>query len=183
MRTHQRGAGDEPTPAETARAEKLLRGALLTREQVQGLVPFDLAWARDFTARPFRWGYVLSSAGPLTGGGTPLMELLAESSGLDLRAHAGDEAAAGPFSVLLYGDGFGAVTLVQTKTEPELEKQLAEARKASQVLGSTTVNGVKALEIGTPLGGIILWQQDGTTLVAAGMVPMSELEAFAGSVR
>jgi outer membrane lipoprotein-sorting protein len=183
MRAHQSGAGDEPTQAERARAEKLVRGTLLTREQVQDLVPFDLAWARDYAARPFRWGYVLSAAGPLTGGGTPLMELLAESSGLDLRAHAGDEAAAGPFSALLYGDGFGAVILVQTKTTPELEQQLAEARKASQVLGSATVNGVKAVQIGTPLGGVIVWEQGGTTLMAAGMVPMSDLEAFAGSVR
>ena len=184
MRAHEAQAGDEPTQAQKARAEKLVRGALLTRAEVQQLVPYELAWARDSADRPFRWGYVLSNAGPLTGGGTPLMELLAESAGLDLRGHAGGEAeAAGPFSILLHGDGFGAVTLVQTQTTPELEKQLAEARKASQILGSTTVSGVKALEIGTPLGGIIVWQQDGTTLMAAGMVPMSDLEAFAGSVR
>lgn len=186
MRAHQRDAGDEPTAAEKAAAEKLVRGALLTREQVQDLVPFDLAWARDYAQRPFRWGYVLGSAGPLTGGGAPLMELLAESAGMDLGAHAGDEAeagTAGPFSVLLYGDGFGAVTLVQTETTPELEEQLEQARAASEVLGSTTVNGAKAIEIGTPLGGVVVWQQDGTTLMAAGMVPMSDLEAFAGSVR
>jgi hypothetical protein len=185
MEAHEGEAGDQPTDADKARAEKLVRGALLTRAQVQELVPYELAWARDYTQRPFRWGYVLSNAGPLTGGGTPLMELLAESSGLDLRAHAGGAEAskAGPFSALLYGDGFGAVTLVQTRTTPELEKQLAEARKASQILGSTTVNGAKAVQIGTPLGGVIVWEQDGTTLMAAGMVPMSDLEAFAGSVR
>ena len=132
MRAHEGQGGDEPTQAQKARAEKLVRGALLTRAQVQELVPYELAWARDSTQRPFRWGYVLSNAGPLTGGGAPLMELLAESSGLDLRAHTGGadraeaaERQAGPFSVLLYGDGFGAVTLVQTKTTPELEKQLA----------------------------------------------------------
>ena len=45
------------------------------------------------------------------------------------------------------------------------------------------MNGAKAIEIGTPLGGVIVWQQDGTTLMAAGMVPMSDLEALAGSVR
>ena len=45
------------------------------------------------------------------------------------------------------------------------------------------MNGAKALEVGTPLGGVIVWQQGGTTLVAGGMVPMSDLEAFASSVR
>jgi len=29
-----------------------------------------------------------------------------------------------------------------------------------------------------PLGGVIVWEKDGTTLVAAGMVPMSDLETF-----
>jgi outer membrane lipoprotein-sorting protein len=188
MEAHEGEAGDQPTDADKARAEKLVRGALLTRAQVQELVPYELAWARDSAQRPFRWGYVLGSAGPLTGGGTPLMELLAESSGLDLRGHADDAGGAaatetGPFSVLLYGDGFGAVTLVQTRTTPELKEQLEQARQATEILGSTTVNGARAVEVGTPLGGVIVWQQDGTTLMASGMVPMSDLEAFAGSVR
>mgnify|MGYP000888716931 CR=1 FL=1 len=63
------------------------------------------------------------------------------------------------------------------------KRQIAEARSASELLGSTSVNGAKALVVGTPLGGAVVWQQDGTTLVAAGMVPMSDLEAFAGFVR
>jgi hypothetical protein len=73
--------------------------------------------------------------------------------------------------------------LGQTRTTAELEKQLAEARKTSQILGKATVGGAEALKIGTPLGGVIVWEKDGTTLVAAGMVPMSDLEAFASSVR
>lgn len=186
MRAHEGQAGEGPTDAQKARAEKQVRGALLTREQVQDLVPYELAWARDYTDRPFRWGYVLSDAGPLTGNGTPLMELLVESSGLDLPAHgedADETTTDGPFSVLLYGEGFGSVVLAQTRTTPELEKQLEQARAASEILGSTTVNGAKAVRIGTALGGVIVWQQGGTTLMAGGMVPMSDLEAFASSVR
>ena len=64
-----------------------------------------------------------------------------------------------------------------------MQKQLQQAQKTSQILGSTTVDGAKALEIGTPLGGVIVWQKGDTTLLAGGMVPMSDLEAFAGSVR
>ena len=85
--------------------------------------------------------------------------------------------------MLLYGDGFGTIVLAQTQTTPEMEKQLRQAQSASQILGTTTVDGARALEIGTPLGGVIVWQQGGTTLVAGGMVPMSDLEAFASSVR
>ncbi len=56
-------------------------------------------------------------------------------------------------------------------------------RWASQLLGSTTVDGVEAIEVGTPLGGVIVWQRGRTTLVAGGMVPMDDLRSFAGSVR
>ena len=79
--------------------------------------------------------------------------------------------------------GLGTIALAQTTTTPDLQKQLKQAQQASQILGSTSVNGAKAVEIGTPLGGVIVWQQGGTTLLAGGMVPMSDLEAFAGSVR
>ena len=197
-KAHDAEAGKEPTAAQKTAAEKAVRGALLTREQVQELVPYDLAWARDYTTRPFRWGYVLSSAGPLTGSGTPLLKALAEATGMDLSAATGMDlealttgphsepygaAKTSPTSVLLYGDGFGAIVLAQTTTTPDLQKQLEQAGQASQILGSATVNGAKALEVGTPLGGIIVWQQGDTTLVAGGMVPMSDLEAFASSVR
>ena len=88
-----------------------------------------------------------------------------------------------PTSVLLYGESLGTIVLAQTKTTPELQEQLKQARQASEILGSTTVNGAKALVVGTPLGGIIVWEQGDTTLIAGGMVPMSDLETFAGSVR
>lgn len=178
-------AGQEPTGEQKARAKKQVRRAFLAREQVRDLVPYELAWARGYDARAFRWGHVLSSAGPLTGSGMPLMGLLAQAAGMTPRGASPADLAekGGPASALLYGEGLGAIVLVQTETTPELKRQIAEARSASELLGSTSVNGAKALVVGTPLGGAIVWQQDGTTLVAAGMVPMSDLEAFAGFVR
>ena len=86
-------------------------------------------------------------------------------------------------SVLFYGQGFGTIVLAQTQTTPDLAKQLKQLQQTSQILGTTTIGTAKAAEVGTPLGGIVVWQQGGTTLVAGGMVPMSDLEAFAGSVR
>ena len=172
-------AGTE-APSRAVVYERLQR-ALLTRAQVAKLVPYQLAYARDYSARPFRWGYVADQTGPLTASGASLMELLQGGKDFGMLRRLSKPLRSG--SALLYGDGFGAVVLGQTETTPELEKQLAEARKTSQILGKATVGGAEALKIGTPLGGVIVWEKDGTTLVAAGMVPMSDLEAFASSVR
>jgi outer membrane lipoprotein-sorting protein len=188
-KAHDAEAGEEPTAPQKAAAVKALQGALLTREEVQELVPYDLAWARDYTARPFQWGYVLGDGGPLTASGAPLMEVMGAVTGMDAATGmdgalaGGDGQTAGPSSVLLYGDGFGTIVLAQTQTTPEMEKQFQQAQKTSQILGATTVDGAKALKIGTALGGVIVWQKGDTTIVAGGMVPMSDLEAFASSVR
>ena len=188
---HQAQAGKgEPSKAQKEAAMQAVQGALLTREQVQKLVPYQLAWARDYSARPFQWGYVFGDGGPLTSSGTPLMKALGAAVGMSPgmeqypSPQSGSQVATmGPSSVLLYGQGFGAIALAQTQTTPEMEKQLQQAQKTSQILGSTTIDGAKALEIGTPLGGVIVWQKGDTTLIAGGMVPMSDLEAFASSVR
>ncbi len=178
----------QPTQKQLTDALQAVQGALLTRDQVAKLVPYELAYARDYTARPYRWGAVLGEGGPLAADGSPLLQAIGAATGLDLGAMTsgaqGDGAAtASPASVLLYGKSLGTIALVQTRTTPELEQQLKQAGQAGQILGSATVNGAKALEVGTPLGGVIVWQQGDTTLAAGGMVPMSDLEAFASSVR
>jgi len=175
-------SGKKLSRAQGAKAMKAVQGALLTRGQVARLVPYKLALAQGYTARPFTTGFVLGEGGPLTGSGAPLMQAIGAATGMDLKAmtaagsHAprSGAATAGPTSVLLYGKSLGTIALVQTKTTPDLQKQLKGAGQASQILGSTTVNGVKAVEVGTPLGGIVVWQQGDTTLVAGGMVPMSD---------
>ena len=70
-----------PTAAQKAAAQKHVQGALLTREQVAKLVPYELAYARDYTARPYQGGYVFGSAGPLTGSGAPLMQVMGAATG------------------------------------------------------------------------------------------------------
>ena len=191
MRAEAEAGKAEPTDAQKAAAKEQVQGALLTKEQVEKLVPYDLAWARDYEARPFRWGYVFGEGGPLTASGDPLMKIMGAVTGMDAGALAqapdspegAPPAAAGPSSVLLYGDGFGAIALAQTKTTPDLEKQLQQLQQTAQILGTTTIGGVKAQIVGTPLGGVIVWQQGDTTLVAGGMVPVGDLQAFASSVR
>jgi outer membrane lipoprotein-sorting protein len=184
----QQHSGKQLSREQGTKAMQAVQGAMLTRGQVAELVPYQLAYARDYAARPYQFGAVLGQGGPLTGSGAPLLEAIAGATGMDLGAMRQgpgprDAQMAGPVSVLLYGKSLGTIALVQTKATADLQKQLKQAQQASQVLGSATVNGAKAIELGTPLGGIVVWQQGDTVLAAGGMVPMSDLEAFASSVR
>jgi hypothetical protein len=85
----------------------------------------------------------------------------------------------GQTSVLLYGSGFGAIALAQTKTTPELEAQLEQL----PALTETTPDGRQIRSLTTPLGGLIVWQHGDTTLAAGGLVTKADLEAFVATVR
>ena len=173
----QTGAGADGRPSEDDKAahQKLARRALLTLEQAQSLVDYQIASARDYTPRAFRWAYVFDNGMPMTALGNPVFQMMGSRS-------SGDASATkmGPASVLLYGDGFGAIALAQTKTTPELEKQL---KQLPALVDTTTVNGAPVRSMTTPLGGVYLWQQGDTTLMAGGMVPKADLEAFVTSLR
>ena len=45
------------------------------------------------------------------------------------------------------------------------------------------MNGAQIRSMTTPLGGVYIWQQGDTTLMAGGMVHRADLEAFVTSVR
>lgn len=169
--------------ADKAAHQEVARRALLTLDQAQNLVDYQIASARDSTPRPFRWAYVFDNGMPLTALGNPVFEMagLGGGSGASAVSPTGDSGATmGPASVLLYGDGFGAIALAQTKTTPELEKQL---KQLPALVDTTTVNGAQIRSMTTPLGGVYMWQQGDTTLMAGGMVPKVDLEAFVTSVR
>ena len=173
----QTGAGADGMPSEADKAahQKLARRALLTIDQAQSLVDYQIAAARDYTPRAFRWAYVFDNGMPMTALGNPVFQMMGARMGGDASA-----TKMGPASVLLYGDGFGAIALAQTKTTPELEKQLEQL---PALVDTTTVNGAPVRSMTTPLGGVYLWQQGDTTLMAGGMVPKADLEAFVTSVR
>jgi len=174
----QAGAHADGTPSEADKAahQEIARRALLTLDQAQSLVDYQIAAARDYTSRPFRWAYVFDNGMPMTALGNPVFEMAGMSGG------SGDGAPpdTGPASVLLYGEGFGAIALAQTRTTPELEKQLKEL---PALVDTTTVNGAPVRSMTTPLGGVYIWQQGDTTLMAGGMAPKADLEAFVTSVR
>lgn len=157
----------------------LARHALLTQAQAQKLVDYPIASAQGYTARPFKWAYVFDNGMPLTALGTPVFDLAQMGLGGASGAPA-DAATMGPASVLLYGDGFGSIALAQTRTTPELEKQL---KQLPALVGTATVGGSPVRSMTTPLGGVYIWQQGDTTLMASGMVPAADLEAFVQTVR
>jgi len=96
------------------------------------------------------------------------------------------ENGGSPTVVLQYGKGFGAVMLVETQATADqvgrLQEQLAQLAKV-QIVQPTMVNGSPGLALSTSLLNAVAWQQGKLMVAAAGMVPQSELSAFAGSVK
>ena len=181
----QQGAVPQGDKAGTEDQHKALaRTALLTVPEVQKLVDFQVASAQGYTARPFQWGYVFLDGLPVNAAGNPLFDLakmgLGQAAGGSDAGTAADVPQPGPVSVLLYGKGFGTIVLAQTKTTPELEKQL---KQLPALVGTATLNGAPVRSLMTELGGVYIWQQGDTTLVAGGMVPAADLQAFVESVQ
>ena len=120
---------------------------------------------------------------PITALGAPALNLsgmggMSAMSGSSRRAPR--RLATGPAVVQVYGSGLGSIVLAQMPASGRVQSQLGQL---GSLFNSASVGGQKAAVVGTPLGGVAIWQQGTTTLLAAGMVPMSDLEAFANSVR
>ena len=180
------GAQSEPTKAQQSALQQILRNVFLTVPEAQKLVQYKLYSPQGYSARPFQQAMVLDKGGPLTAMGEPLTALL-EASGFTMPgspAGAGDTTsptvATGPVTVLVYGKGFGTIVLAQTQTTAALDKQL---KQLPALVDSTTVNGVTVRSLTTPLGGVEVWQKGDTTLIAGGMVPAADLQAFVTSVQ
>ena len=175
--------------ARKALTEGELDRALLSRSQAEQLVPYELATA-SADARPFRRAFVLEDGMPLTASGVPLLDLAVMGA---LASHDGQAAGekGGPVTVQVYGSGLGSIVLVQSPSEPQpsAAEQPATPQSPGDLEGLTgvveqmDVNGRQAAVVTTPLGGVVMWRQGGTTLVAAGMVPAADLRDFARSVR
>jgi len=179
------GQKAEPTKAQQTQMQSLMRSALLTIPEAQNLVPFKLASAQKYTARPFDWAAVVDQGGPLTALDQPVMKLLgaAGMSGFDKAADGSatnQTGPTGPTAVLLYGKGFGTIALAETATTPALDKQL---KQLPALVDTAPADGAQVRALTTPLGGVYIWQQGETTLMAGGMVPRADLEAFVTSVR
>ena len=95
----------------------------------------------------------------------------------------------GPVVVQHYGNGFGTVILAQvamdgTGTTDSLfggsgATGAGNPLSMLPLFAATTVNGHPALQMATPLGGFLVWEQDGMLLFAGGMVSEADLAGFA----
>lgn len=193
---HDEGAGRQGAGAAHEEAARAARRAVLGLEQARALVDFDLHAAEGYTARAFRWAYVFDDGLPLDAAGSPVLAGLKAVTGgaaedgesaSDTRAASeaaevdGDVAGpAGPAAVLLYGEGFGAIALAQTRTTPELRECLQQLPALFEP-GSAAAGSARSLL--TPLGGAVVWEDGGVTLVASGIVPPQDLLEFVGTVR
>lgn len=196
-------SGDGTPPSEAERTEamermkELAHTALLTREEAAELVDFPLAWARDYAARDFRWVYVFDEGAPVNTLGLPVFDMAAMvgggAMGVDGTAVDGEEDDAGggdaagasppetgPMAVLLYGEGLGSIALAQTRSSAEVREQM---KQLPEIVDTIDLGGTKAKAVVTPLASVVVWERDGVTLVAAGMVPKDDLFAFVTSVR
>jgi outer membrane lipoprotein-sorting protein len=179
-----------PSASQLSALQDALHQLFLTVPEAQALVKYNVYSPQGYTARPFDQAMVLDKGGPLTAAGQSLCDLLV-SAGFTLPADRGTVAggpgstdttgtATGPVTVLVYGKGFGTIVLAETQTTAALDQQL---KQLPALVDSTTVNGTTVRSLTTPLGGVLVWQKGGTTLVAGGMVPKADLQAFVTSVQ
>jgi outer membrane lipoprotein-sorting protein len=178
------GTKTEPTTAQQSALQTALKQAFLTVPEAQKLVAYTLYSPQNYTARPFDMAAVVSQGGPLSAAGTPLSTLLeaAGIGGASGGASTTTQTAThmGPTTVLIYGKGFGTIALAETRTTAALDKQL---KSLPTLVDTATVNGATVRSLTTALGGVYVWQKGDTTLVAGGMVPKADLQAFVSSVQ
>jgi hypothetical protein len=93
------------------------------------------------------------------------------------------EMTDGPIVVQIYGEGFGTVVLVQAKSGSIPTEAFQSLQTELPFLQTVDVSGAPALQFATSLASLLGWQQEQTTLIAAGSVPAADLAALAGSVR
>ncbi len=92
----------------------------------------------------------------------------------------GSPPAMGPAVVLLYGEGFGSIVLAETKTTADIRERM---KQLPEIVDSIELGGTQAKAVVTPLGSLVVWERDGVTLLAAGMVSRTDLIEFVSSVR
>ena len=86
-------------------------------------------------------------------------------------------------AVLHYGTGFGSALIVEMPASADQDKAVEQQLGQASVLGKTTVNGAPATKLQTALGSALTFKQGDVRVVVAGMVPWTDLQQLAGSLR
>ena len=147
----------------------------LTLSQAKAQAPFLLTPASTPTGVEFRGAFVAAAKG--AAGQAPKAGL----SVAQRRALAG--FAKHPTVVLSYGTGFGAVVVIESKTTTAQDAQIAQRLGQVSMIGKATVNGAPAIRLQTSLGAVVTFRQGDVRVVVAGLVPWSDVNQIAGSLR
>jgi hypothetical protein len=89
----------------------------------------------------------------------------------------------GPTVVQRYGQGFGAIVLIEAKVPAESAQSLEQMLASVPLLSRTTAGAVTIYQFNTALGSIALWDKDGILFMAAGSVSQTDLTGFIAGVR
>ncbi len=185
-------AGDAGSLSDTAGLESTDLKPL-TLAEAEAKAGFKLAALQgNETIYPFKAAYVidlpqgddlqkaLSENGMLEGmsGGQSGADTPLGGAGLGL---LGDFA--GPLAVLVYGQGFDTVVLVETPLAPAQSMALQSLLGQVPLLGAVTVNGNAGFELSTALASLLAWHQDEVGVIAAGGIPAADLRDLAADVR
>ena len=88
--------------------------------------------------------------------------------------------ADGRSAVVIYGQGLGAILVVERKHDAQ---SAGGGGGMLTALPSISLDGVTAHELSTQLGTVLGWDSAGVTYVLAGSIPPSAAEAAARALR
>ena len=152
----------------------------LTLAEAEAQAGFDLlAPEPDEASYPFQGAYVID----LPDGGS----LLGDHSDSAMPWGGADLSLLGTFTgpvvILVYGQGFDTVALVETPLPAAQATVLQGLLGQIPLLGKATVNGAAGFELSTALVSLLAWPQDELGVIAVGGVPSADLKELAASVR
>jgi hypothetical protein len=172
------GTTDDVEPKDASDSKDL---ESLTLAEAEAKAGFDLLSPElDQASYPFQGAYVIdlpdgdSLQGALSGerldiGGLQNLGLL--------------ETFTGPVVMLIYGEGFDTMALVETPLPAAQATMLQGLLGQVPLLGKVTVNGASGFELSTALLSLLAWSQDGVGVIAVGGVPATDLRDLATRVR
>lgn len=116
--------------------------------------------------------------------GFPLLSIASPTADLPFQgAYVVGDKSPGPFAILRYGQGFGTVVLAQGTLTADQQAKVLGALSVTKLGTPVTIGGsISGSEVTTPLVNAFIWTTNGVFHVAAGPVPMRDIESFVSAL-